>query len=31
MIKLDLEFAKALEGTMTEWTSEEDEILFKNL
>lgn len=28
---LDLEFAKALEGTVTEWASEEDDKLYANL
>lgn len=28
---LDLEFVKALEGTLTEWTSEEDDKLYANL
>lgn len=28
---LDLEFAKALEGSMNEWVSEEDDKLYANL
>jgi AbrB family looped-hinge helix DNA binding protein len=28
---LDLEFAKALEGTLTEWNSDDDDKLYKNL